>query len=649
MRIIKTTTKTTGRSKGAYERTPEPAQRRTPSGRKNKKKSMAGPIVIICVLALVIAVAAGYTLHMKNLAGTDTIFPNVKVAGVNVGGMTKEAAAAAIHNAVDGQYEQNTLLVKLPDRTLELTPELTKVSVDVDAVVDIAWNYGREGSFWEIARAYKDAEHGEYVIDIDDAMTLDTSAVRALIDRTAEEVAQSIARAEVNINTGAKTITITQGTPGRTLDADALYNAVLAAYSNNDFTTLTMDYTETQPDKVDLLSIYDEFCYEPVNAEYDERTGKVTPSEDGLGFDFEAENAKVAALAPGETYTIQMEAVKPEVSTEDVTGSLFQDVLAEHSSVYVWNPARTTNLTLACEEIDGTILAPGEVFSFNDVVGERTAARGFQPAAVYVGVATADELGGGVCQVASTIYYCTLLANLEIVERTEHRYLVTYVDPGMDATVYWGQLDYQFRNSTKYPIKIEANTEDGCVNIRLLGTNETGEYVEMTYRQLSQTPYGQEIEVDLTKPPEYEEQTQSPYTGYEYETYRNVYSADGELLSSKKEDYSAYSARDKIITVGYGNPLIPEDYEYPEGTVFPELPEPEPEEPGTDLRPGEGEEVPGDGTDEPGSGEEIPEDPGFSGDPDMPPTGPTNPSEPDPGSGGTDNGDNGGFEISGDA
>ena len=601
---------------------------------------MALPIVIICLLALVIAVGAGYTMHMKKLAETDTIFPNVKVAGVNVGGMTKEQATAAVHSAVDGQYERNTLLVNLPDRTLELTPDLTRVSVDVEAVVDIAWNYGREGSFWEIAKAYKNAEKDEYVIDIDDAVTLDTSAVRALIDQTAAEVAQNIVRAEVNINTGANTITVTQGVPGRSLDADTLYAAVMNAYSNNDFTTLTMDYVEVQPDKVDLMSIYDQFCYAAVDAEYDPDTGKITPSEQGLGFDYETENARVQALQPGETHTIQMQVLEPSVTTEDVTGSLFQDVLAEYSSVYVWNPDRTTNLKLACEEIDGTILAPGEVFSFNNIVGERTAARGFQPAAVYVGVETADELGGGVCQVASTIYYCSLLANLEIVERTEHRYLVTYVKPGMDATIYWGLYDFKFRNSTDYPMKIEANTDNGSVNVRLLGTNESGQYVEMTYKKLNEMEYEEEIEVDLEQPPEYEEVTQTPYTGYEYETYRNVYSADGELISSKKEDYSFYSFRNKIITVGYGNPLIPEDYEYPAGTVFPELPEPKPEDPGTDVRPGEDEEP--DVNEDPWDEPEYPDDPGFDPtDPDLPPSGPTEP--------GTGEEDEGGFEISGDA
>ena len=143
---------------------------------------------------------------------------------------------------------------------------------------------------------------------------------------------------------------------------------------------------------------------------------------------------------------------------------------------------------------------------------------------------TQDELGGGVCQVASTIYYCALMANQEIVERKEHRYLVTYVPKGMDATVYWGSLDFKFKNVSGYPMKIEANTENNCVNIKLLGTNETGEYAVMTYDVLGKTEYEDTIKVDLTKPPEYEEQTMSPYTGYVVQSYRNV---SGALLDAR--------------------------------------------------------------------------------------------------------------------
>ncbi len=117
---------------------------------------------------------------------------------------------------------------------------------------------------------------------------------------------------------------------------------------------------------------------------------------------------------------------------------------------------RRTNIRLAAAAVDGTILMPGETFSYNKIVGERTAAKGYKPATVYGAAWTKQELGGGICQLASALYYCTLYSNLEVVYRTNHRFAVTYVPHGLDATVAWGSIDYKFKNSTDYPIRISA-------------------------------------------------------------------------------------------------------------------------------------------------------------------------------------------------
>lgn len=119
------------------------------------------------------------------------------------------------------------------------------------------------------------------------------------------------------------------------------------------------------------------------------------------------------------------------------------------------------------------------------MVGERTSEKGYRPAAIYTSGTTTDELGGGVCQVASTIYMCALKADLEIVERACHQFTVTYVPMGMDATVYWGYQDFKFRNNTEYPIRVDASVSGGYVHIKLCGT-ETKDYtIEMTYEILS--------------------------------------------------------------------------------------------------------------------------------------------------------------------
>lgn len=131
-------------------------------------------------------------------------------------------------------------------------------------------------------------------------------------------------------------------------------------------------------------------------------------------------------------------------------------LITEYGSTFnVSNAKRTTNLSLAAASINNIILQPGETFSFNQVVGKRTAARGYQEASVIVNNAYEDGLGGGVCQVASTLFNAVLLANLKPVERGNHSLMITYAPAGFDAAVMWPWLDFQFKNTQDYPVKIK--------------------------------------------------------------------------------------------------------------------------------------------------------------------------------------------------
>lgn len=154
--------------------------------------------------------------------------------------------------------------------------------------------------------------------------------------------------------------------------------------------------------------------------------------------------------------------------------SSYGKVYASYSTNYVNKPNRTTNLKLACKAINGTIIQPGETFSFNKVVGERTAKKGYKEATIFTGSeSTAESLGGGVCQVASTIFNAALLGNLQIVERYQHSQRVTYCPLGRDAAIYWGSEDFKFKNNTKYPIKIVMKCENGKVSCKLMVSYDT--------------------------------------------------------------------------------------------------------------------------------------------------------------------------------
>ena len=134
---------------------------------------------------------------------------------------------------------------------------------------------------------------------------------------------------------------------------------------------------------------------------------------------------------------------------------------------------------MACASLDGLILWPGEEFSYNQTLGERTKDRGYKPAPAYSGTDLVASYGGGICQGSSTLYYCTLLADLEILERVSHGYEARYIQIGCDATVSWWGPDFRFRNNTNFPIMIKAEVSDGYVRMQLLGTDEKDYYIEM--------------------------------------------------------------------------------------------------------------------------------------------------------------------------
>ena len=214
----------------------------------------------------------------------------------------------------------------------------------------------------------------------------------------------------------------------------------------------------------------------------------------------EEAQALLDAASPGETVEIPADIQQPHVTAAELKEVLFRDVLGQCRTHVSGTSARINNVKLSAAACNGVVLNSGDVFSYNATTGQRTTAKGYQAAPAYVGGETVDEVGGGVCQTSSTIYYACLRANLEITERYAHRYVPAYIDWGMDATVSWGGPDYKFTNNTDYPIKIVATYSGGYLTVKILGTNVDGTYVKMTNEVLSKTDWETVYKDDETLP-----------------------------------------------------------------------------------------------------------------------------------------------------
>ena len=511
---------------------------------------------------MVAAVILGVFLWGLSLKKSDTVFPNVCVSGVNIGGMTAEEAAQALETSLASTHATRTLTVQLPDRKLVFDPEMANSPLDTGAMVDVAMNYGRDGGVLQTLKAYLHCKKSAYILDMEDFLQVDAEYIRELIDKTAADVEQKMVQSEVTMDEENEVIRIQVGYNGRSLDADKLYETVLAAYHSGNLSDIKFSY-EMQPyDIVDLQSYYNQYCTSARNAYYDKSTKSLVKEVVGYGFDLAAANQQLALAEEGAVIEIPLQVIQPEVTLKEYKAKYYGDELAAYSIRYTGNANRTTNLRLACEAINGTVLEPEEIFSFNETVGERTAEKGYKEGIIYAdGGASESEVGGGICQIASMIYYCTLLADFQIVERAPHMYVVSYVDPGMDATVYWGSLDFKFRNTNSTPIMINTSVKNGLVSVSLTGTMEHDYTVKMTYELTATTPY-EEIEIlDETKAPGYREQIQAPHTGYTYWSYKNYYDLKGNFLRKEKCDISVYEKYDAKYIVG---PALPEEPETPD-------------------------------------------------------------------------------------
>ncbi|MBI2841908.1 MAG: VanW family protein [Armatimonadetes bacterium] len=197
----------------------------------------------------------------------------------------------------------------------------------------------------------------------------------------------------------------------------------------------------------------------------------ITPEVIGTTIDFERSFKQVRSAVENRRDTVVMEIVpeRPAVTMADLDP--VDTLLGGYTTRFpAWRRDRTHNVKLAAAGIDGNLIRPGEVFSYNGAVGPRVKENGFRDALIYLRGKVVPGTGGGVCQVSSTLYNAALLANLEIVERSHHSMRVPYVPMGRDATVAYGLLDLKFRNSTSAPIYIAAGTSGSRLTVQIYGS-----------------------------------------------------------------------------------------------------------------------------------------------------------------------------------
>lgn len=477
------------------------------------------------VILLVIAAVCGFTYSVRN---SDQIFPGITVADIDLSGKSEEEAVTALHQGGWDAWGEENVTAALP-AGYKVTVNAAESGAirPASEVVQQAMSYGRETSFFGSLAEYIHGMAASRDI-FSSTQKINEDYVKEQISTAVEEMYDSFPEKPYEVDLEHSEVTITRSAQGLTIDQKEIQEEILSALKERDFQQVEYDFSSAVPENtIDIQEIHDSIYKEVKNAVYDPSTGAATQSSAGVDFDVEAAKTLVDSANIGDVIKVPIIVTQPSVTTEQLNAKLFAHQLGAKSSSFASSSSnRVNNISLAAQKINGKVLNPGESFSYNGTVGQRTAAAGFKEAGAYLDGKVVQEIGGGICQVSSTLYNAVLLSNLKVTARTNHYFPVSYLPDGLDATVSWQSPDFRFVNNTAYPIKIlaSANTSSMTLNVEIWGTNDAGTHVVMTS--------------DTTKI--FDPNNQAVATGYSTTTYRNVYNSENQLISSNVEAKSVY-------------------------------------------------------------------------------------------------------------
>lgn len=314
------------------------------------------------------------------------------------------------------------------------------------------------------------------------------------------------------------------------------------------------DYDETKRNNV-IEKLGNEIYKKPVDAKAiinDDKTIKIADSEIGRYLDLdETKNLLKLDILNQDKIELPVYKTEPKIYSNFFDG--IDKVLGDFSTDYSSSiKNRKENIKIASSKFNNLKLNPGDEISFNDVVGEITEETGFKSATVIVGGEYESGIGGGICQVSTTLYNSLILSDLEIIERHNHSRPINYVDLGTDAAVASGYKDLKFKNNTKNPILILAEADGEKLDFKVLGNSSDRDYeVKILAERLGVVSPDVKTIYSASIPEGETVVRESGKKGYSYKTYKEIIK-NGEVLEKKEISNSYYVPKDKVLVVGTG-------------------------------------------------------------------------------------------------
>lgn len=521
-----------------------------------RKKKIKTIIFVLVVVLAILTFAFSTVFALSNLNSVK-ITKGISIKNVDVSNLSMEEAKEKLNSTLEKILIPDLNLKYNDEYNITLTAEQIDFKYNVDETLNEAYSIGRSGNIFlnnynllfttllgknlKISYTYNEELLNNFIDD-----------VNSKLPGIVVEPSYYIEENKLIVEPGKDGIEIVKEKLKKNI-LEAIELRTLEDVSQENYIqTIEIPTQNVKASSIDMDKVYSEIHTEPQDAYFELEPYKIYPDVDGIDLEISLDDAKKEISSERkEEYEFNLKITKAQKTIDDLGTEAFPYLISSFSTRYdASNTNRSTNLRIAAEKINGKVLMPGEIFSYNKTVGKRTVEEGYKDAKIYADGGVVDGLAGGICQISSTLYNAVLLANLEIVERRNHSYTTSYVAAGRDATVVWGAIDFQFKNTRNYPIKIEASVKNGVAEFKIHGMQEQEEYeISIIPQTTASIPYATTQIPDPTLAPGQQVVSQAGHLGYKVTTYI-VKKLNGVEVSRELLSNDTYQPMKAIIRVG---------------------------------------------------------------------------------------------------
>lgn len=516
-------------------------------GQSKKKDWLRQYSVVIAIIAILLSIGLVVFSTAFGLSNrsSNKIVSGISIKGIDVSGLTMEDAKEKISKLFYDTTKQNIIL-KQGEYETSILPEQIAAGFGIEEATNMAYSIGRSGKLLKDNYAIVNARLNK--IEINPSFSYQEKVLEDFISTLSNNLPDKVEQSSYSIEDN--NLVISKGKAGTIVKNAELKELIIKHITElkTEEQKILIPVETKEPDKLDIEKIHTEIYKQPQDAYYIKEPFSVHPQVNGMDFNISIEEAKKLMNQETAEVTIPLKITIPKITTNQIGTEAFPNLLATYSTSFsTSNSNRTTNIRLASNKINRVVLMPGEEFSYNKVVGKRTVQAGYKEAAAYLDGKVVNDIGGGICQVSSTLYNTVLRANLEIIKRSNHRFSTGYVPLSTDATVSWGGPEFVFKNSRKYPVKIVSSVNGGKIKIDVYGCREEVEYeVQIKSETLQTIPTKVVYKTNTTLPKGTQKTLQKGHGGYKSRAYR-ILSLNGKVISKQLLSTDTYSQLETII------------------------------------------------------------------------------------------------------